>query len=258
MTTVLFWFFALAAIVGSLGVILTRNPIRGALWLVSSLFCMAVMFVLLDAHLLAALEVLVYAGAVMVLFLFVIMLLNLREEELGPRRFTLAKLFGVVASVYLAFVLVMPMYSVGKATPLTPDAEAKGLATLAALLTGRQADLMACNTENLDGVRTHVEIGAAGNFASVDAMGAQTDSKECVERVVKSLPGNSFKGDRALSADAWVIFKPEFKISAAPAFGTVEAVGMVVFRDYLLPFELTSILLLAAVVGAVALAKRKV
>jgi NADH-quinone oxidoreductase subunit J len=164
MANVLFWIFAVAAVLGSLGVALSRNPVRGALSLVGTLFSVAVLFVLLDAHLLAAVEILVYAGAVMVLFLFVIMLLNLREEELGPRRFTLVKFLGVGAAVYLAWFLGGPMAAPVQGPP--------------------------------------PQVG--------------------------------------------------------PDFGTVEGVGNLIFNQYVLPFELTSLLLLAAVVGAVMLAKRKI
>ena len=78
-----FFFFAAIAVIFALVVILHRNPVVGALSLVASFFSLAVMYVLLEAPFLAALQVIVYAGAIMVLFLFVIMLLNLqhRTEE---------------------------------------------------------------------------------------------------------------------------------------------------------------------------------
>ena len=159
----LFGFFALGAVAGSAAVGISRNPIRSALGLVMALFCLAALFVLLDAHMLAVLEVLVYAGAVMVLFLFVIMLLNLREEELGPRRFTLIKALGAAGVVYMGWLMAMPMWKAGRVGGTTP-----------------------------------------------------------------------------------------------PDFGTVEGLGRKIFTDYVLPFAMVSVLLLAAVVGAVMLAKRKV
>src|SRR5436305_702882 len=76
---VIFFFFAAVAVVFALVVVLHRNPVVGALSLVVSFFSLAVMYVLLDAPFLAALQVIVYAGAIMVLFLFVIMLLNLQH-----------------------------------------------------------------------------------------------------------------------------------------------------------------------------------
>jgi NADH-quinone oxidoreductase subunit J len=76
-------FFACAVIVlgGALGVILSRNPVHSALMLVMTLFGVAVLFVSQQAHFLAAVQVIVYAGAIVVLFLFVIMLLGVDEQE---------------------------------------------------------------------------------------------------------------------------------------------------------------------------------
>jgi NADH-quinone oxidoreductase subunit J len=75
----IFFFFAAVAVVFALVVVLHRNAVVGALSLVASFFALAVMYVLLEAPFLAALQVIVYAGAIMVLFLFVIMLLNLQH-----------------------------------------------------------------------------------------------------------------------------------------------------------------------------------
>src|SRR5687767_11284501 len=78
---VIFFFFAAVAVVFALVVVLHRNPVVGALSLVAAFFALAVMYVLLEAPFLAALQVIVYAGAIMVLFLFVIMLLNLQHTS---------------------------------------------------------------------------------------------------------------------------------------------------------------------------------
>ena len=79
--------FAVASVVsvgGALGVVLSRNPVHSALMLVMTLFGVAVLFVEQEAHFLAAVQVIVYAGAIVVLFLFVIMLLGVdRTEDLG-------------------------------------------------------------------------------------------------------------------------------------------------------------------------------
>jgi NADH-quinone oxidoreductase subunit J len=75
----IFFLFAAIAVIFALVVVLHRNPVVGALSLVASFFALAVMYVLLEAPFLAALQVIVYAGAIMVLFLFVIMLLNLQR-----------------------------------------------------------------------------------------------------------------------------------------------------------------------------------
>ena len=82
----IFFFFAAIAVVFALLVVLHRNPVVGALSLVASFFALAVMYVLLEAPFLAALQVIVYAGAIMVLFLFVIMLLNLQHMAEPPTR----------------------------------------------------------------------------------------------------------------------------------------------------------------------------
>jgi NADH-quinone oxidoreductase subunit J len=82
----IFFLFAAIAVIFALVVVLHRNPVVGALSLVASFFALAVMYVLLEAPFLAALQVIVYAGAIMVLFLFVIMLLNLSHAAEPPTR----------------------------------------------------------------------------------------------------------------------------------------------------------------------------
>ena len=81
MEAVLFFIFAGLALAGALGVVLMRNPVHSALCLVSVLISIAVLFVIQDAQLLAAVQVIVYAGAIVVLFLFVIMLLGVDRSE---------------------------------------------------------------------------------------------------------------------------------------------------------------------------------
>ncbi len=162
-------FFPLAALIvaSALGVILNRHPVRSALCLASTLFLLAVMFVFLEAHLVAALQIIVYAGAILILFLFVIMLLNLEADVPQKRRRNLT-----IASVAAGVVF--------------------GCAVLRSLLmTGGE------------------------------------------------IPGPGL--DAAVPAD----------------FGTAEAVGHRLFTYFVLPFEVTSVLLLVAVLGAVVLAKKK-
>ena len=79
-TLIIFWAFAGLAVVSALSCITRRSPVASALWLVVTLFSLAALFVLLDAQFIAVLQVLVYAGAIMVLFLFVIMYLNLQHD----------------------------------------------------------------------------------------------------------------------------------------------------------------------------------
>ena len=169
-TVVLFWAFSGIALVSAALCISRRSPLASALWLVVTLFALSAIYVTLDAQFIGVLQVLVYAGAIMVLFLFVIMLLNL-----------------------------------GRAGPSDLKGPA-GLA-IAALLGG--------------------------------ALFVQ----------LRALPG---VGPPAL------IRLPEGTMAALQEQqGMVQVLARPLFSDYLIPFEITSILLLAAVVGAVVLAKRK-
>jgi NADH-quinone oxidoreductase subunit J len=165
-----FWFFAGVAILGALMCITRRSPVASAIWLVVTLFAVAVLFALLDAQFLAVLQVLVYAGAIMVLFLFVIMLLNLGR-------------------------------------PGATDVKGWGGKFLATLLAG--------------GVG--LQLLAAARSAPPDAI--------------------------RLPAGAMAAMQREQ--------GLVAAVARPLYSEYLIPFEITSVLLLAAIVGAVVLAKRK-
>jgi NADH-quinone oxidoreductase subunit J len=167
-TLIIFWAFAGLAVVSALSCITRRSPVASALWLVVTLFSLAALFVLLDAQFIAVLQVLVYAGAIMVLFLFVIMLLNLGRP--GPT--DLKGPVGLGVGVLLAGLLLVQLLGLRQAAP--------GLAL------------------------------APGAVAR-----------------------------------------------AAAEQGMVPAVARPLFGAYLVPFEITSILLLAAIVGAVVLAKRK-
>jgi NADH-quinone oxidoreductase subunit J len=104
---VLFFVFAIATLLSAGLVIFSKNPINSAMSLVASFFFLAGIYVLLWAHTIAALQVLVYAGAIMVLFLFVIMLLNLGESELGGPRMTLSRIAGGLAALGLFAALAL-------------------------------------------------------------------------------------------------------------------------------------------------------
>ena len=99
-TTVVFYIFAAWAIASALLCITRSNALSSALWLVSTMFALAAIFVILHAQFIAAIQVLVYAGAVMVLFLFVIMLLNLEVVPHDWKRWP-----GWVIGIGLAVVL---------------------------------------------------------------------------------------------------------------------------------------------------------
>ena len=125
-----FFFFAAVAVIFALMVVLHRNPVVGALALVASFFALAVMYVLLEAPFLAALQVIVYAGAIMVLFLFVIMLLNLQKQREEPTRplqqflgYAGSAAFGIGLVYYLSKYAVMEL----PAGPFIADARTVGI-----------------------------------------------------------------------------------------------------------------------------------
>jgi NADH-quinone oxidoreductase subunit J len=105
MPVFLFWIFALLMLIFGAGVIVNRNPVASALNLIVSFLGLAALFVSLDAYFIGVIQVLVYAGAVMVLFLFIIMLLDLRAEKL--RRINWIAFAGgsVVALAFLIQIL---------------------------------------------------------------------------------------------------------------------------------------------------------
>ncbi len=164
----LFLTFAFIATAAAMGMVMQRRPVYSALLLIVALFAQGGLYILLGAELVAAVHIIVYAGAIMVLFLFVIMLLDLRAEDDPPARFNRG---GVVLGVALAVVLLVELAA---------------------------------------GVGPAITLGPQGSY------------------------------------------NPE----TVQAVGNTRAVGYVLFREYLVPFELTSLILLAAMVGALVLAKR--
>ena len=107
MAALLFYFAAAGLLASAAGVVFSRSPLRAALWLIVSLGFLALTYVLLDASFVAAMQVLVYAGAIMVLFVFVIMLLNLQPgTPARPAYISIAKTLGVASSLYLLYVVV--------------------------------------------------------------------------------------------------------------------------------------------------------
>jgi NADH-quinone oxidoreductase subunit J len=165
-----FYLFAGLAIACSLMVILKKSPVASAFSLVLVFFAFAGIYALLDAHLVAALQILVYAGAIMVLFVFVIMLLN-------------------------------------------------------------------ADTPSFDLGRSHIAVRAGAAVLCAVMFGMFVWA---------------FKNSPALAPIA--AFTPENVESAG---GNTRVLSELMFSEYILPFELTSVLLLAAIVGAVAIAKRK-
>ena len=187
-----------ACLVGAVGVVLSRNPVHAALMLVMTLFGSAVLFVALQAHFIAAVQVIVYAGAIVVLFLFVIMLLGVdRAAELSlgalPAQRWTAAAFGLGGAAVLVWLVAavdrifqgLPSYCAEEAAKLGRDVSA----VCAPLL----------------------EAGALGSEADP----AATDYLIDVSAIARSL-----------------------------------------FSDYVYAFELTSLLLIVAVIGTVILARR--
>ena len=105
MITYLFYFLSFLAILCGLMVVLEKNPIHSVLYLVITFFAIAGHYILLNAQFLAAVHIIVYAGAIMVLFLFVIMLLNLNKET-EPHKSIYVKGAAVVAACILMIILV--------------------------------------------------------------------------------------------------------------------------------------------------------
>lgn len=101
----LFHLFAALALLGGIGVVVCRNPVSAAFSMIVSFLGLASLFIQLDAYLVGVLQVLVYAGAIMVLFLFIIMLLDVPEE--ARRRFPIVNLAGAGAVVTSFLVLVL-------------------------------------------------------------------------------------------------------------------------------------------------------
>jgi NADH-quinone oxidoreductase subunit J len=166
-----FYFFGIVAVVSAIAFVTRKGPVAAALWLVNTMFCLAAMYVLLDAQFLGAMQVLVYAGAIMVVFLFVIMLLNLgHPADIADARGMWWKL----AAGLVGLALLAQVFAVTR--PQLPEALV--------------------------------------------------------------LPENTLSNQIV-------------------AEGAIAPIAGPLFHEYLLAFEVTSVLLLAAVVGAVVLGKRK-
>jgi NADH-quinone oxidoreductase subunit J len=160
MNEILFFLFAAIAVGAAINVLVQKHVLYSAFSLIVMLTAMSALFVLLQADFLAVINVIVYAGAIMVLFVFVIMLLNLPQDEDGVDRLRWLKFVGIPMGLFLLFLIVATLWNV-EGTPSTPQ-----------------------------------------------------------------------------------------------IVGSPEAIGRSLFTDYLLPFELTSLLILIALMGAVVFAKK--
>ncbi|MFM9983690.1 MAG: NADH-quinone oxidoreductase subunit J [Flavobacteriales bacterium] len=108
LTEYAFWFLSFVAIFSAIAVVLTKNPVYSVLYLIVTFFSIAGHYFLMNAQFLAAVHIIVYAGAIMVLFLYVIMMLNLNKLE-DERKKLGTKALSVVASCLLMFVVVSAM-----------------------------------------------------------------------------------------------------------------------------------------------------
>ena len=107
MTTTLFYFIAFLTIISALFVVLNRNPVYSAVMLVFCFFSLAALYVLLEAYFVAVLEIIVYAGAIMVLFLFVIMLINVGKEIAATSIIVKAKVLPFVLVVLFSLNIIL-------------------------------------------------------------------------------------------------------------------------------------------------------
>lgn len=158
-----FYFLSFLAVLSALMVVVSKNPVHSVLYLIITFFCIAGHYVLLNAQFLAAVHVIVYAGAIMVLFLYVIMMLNL-NADVEPHKSSLLKGAATVAGGSLMLVLV-------------------------------------------GALRSTAQVTSTATYSQV---------------------------------------------------GLIKSLGQTLYRDFMLPFEISSVLFLAAMVGAVMLGKKEI
>jgi NADH-quinone oxidoreductase subunit J len=102
---ILFWVLAVISLLSAIGVVVAKNPVHSVLLLIVTFFDIAGLYILLNAQFLAVVHIIVYAGAIMVLFLFVIMLMNLNASG-EPQKNNMIKFAGVISGGLLLLVLV--------------------------------------------------------------------------------------------------------------------------------------------------------
>ena len=161
-TQILFWFLSVLAVISAINVVISKNPVFSVIWLIIAFFSISGHYILLNAQFLAVVNIIVYAGAIMVLFLFVIMLLDLKAEQ-----------------------------------------------------------------------RRHIrKVGLIAGVISVGAIAA-------------------------IFAKTFIASRLNVPPPAQVTAGGTQALGKLLFTQYLLPFEILSVLLLVAMIGAILLSKRE-
>ncbi len=113
MTQYLFYFLSFLAVMCALLVVTSKNPVHSVLYLVLVFFALAGHYIVLNAQFLAAVHIIVYAGAIMVLFLYVIMMMNLNNAESEPQKSNIMKLAAVVTAGLLIVVMVGALKDAG-------------------------------------------------------------------------------------------------------------------------------------------------
>jgi NADH-quinone oxidoreductase subunit J len=179
------------AVASSILVVSMRNPVHSALFLLLTFLCVAVLFIMKAAEFVAAVQVLVYAGGIMVLFLFVVMLINVRHlpDERMTTKFTLGGI-GIGLAIFVLF-----------AAEVRPGAY-------------------------------HDEVNNENALRST----------------------YTYRTRKTTQPDGSVVRK---RVRRATVVGNSEAVGMALYRDYLVPFEVASLFLLVAMIGAIVIGKRE-
>src|ERR1051325_7446665 len=129
-----FYLFSLIAVASAILFVTRKSPVAAALWLVNTMFCLAGLYVMIDAQFIGAIQVLVYAGAIMVVFLFVIMLLNLgHPSEIADARGLPWKMAGgLVGVAMLAMVFAITRAKAPEALRLPPNYTAQQMASVGA------------------------------------------------------------------------------------------------------------------------------
>ncbi|MFI5403627.1 MAG: NADH-quinone oxidoreductase subunit J, partial [Planctomycetota bacterium] len=121
MDQILFYVFAAQAVVAAVLSVTRKNTVAAACWLVVMFFGLAGVFVLEEAYFVATTQILVYAGAIMVLFLFVIMLMDLRSTELAAHKGPKLRFLGILFSLVFLGIVVYAIHDAGKRTDVVAD-----------------------------------------------------------------------------------------------------------------------------------------
>jgi NADH-quinone oxidoreductase subunit J len=127
-----FYLFGIIAVVSALLFVTRKSPVAAALWLVNTMFCLAALYVMLEAHFIGVIQVLVYAGAIMVLFLFVVMLLNVGQEDAAeydqshPFNRPFVRRFGALLGIVFVAELAWAVWHVSTRQPAAIAAAAPG------------------------------------------------------------------------------------------------------------------------------------